>query len=318
MIDIFNNENASMLTDLHIPSTYYANKSITYQYWFRSLLHKIDSSIVFKNLPENWPNDFFMFCLWARGFVGVFKTNRSDLEKYGENGIVFQPCILSKPDFYYQPSEAYIANPFYENSKPLIVHKDIEILKITPDFLGVFDILNYYAEKLAEISKSIDMGLLNAKTPMLLSASNEAQAATLKKIYDKIQAGESLIIYDDILSDSDEIMPRKEPFESWFNNFKDTYIVTDLLDNMQTILNSFYTEIGLPVSLEKKERLVTTEADFSIAQSQARIACWYETITESLEVINKKFNLNIEVEYARTSNPDGDRNGLESREQIDR
>lgn len=311
MIDIFNNENASMLTDLKIPSTYYEKKSLVYQYWFRSLLHKIDSSLVFKNLPEGWSNDFFMFCLWALGFVGVFKTNRSDLKAYGENGIVFQPCTISKPDFYYQPSEAYICNPFYQNTKPLIIHKDIEILKLTPDFRGVFDILDFYAGKLSEICKGIDMGLLNAKTPMILSASNEAQALSLKKIYDKVQAGESLIVWDDEMFNSDEIMPRKEPFEAWTNNFKDTYIVTSLLTDMQTILNSFYTEIGLPVSLEKKERLVTSEADFSIAQSQARIACWYETIQESLEIINKKYNLNIEVEYARTNDIDGDRDGIE-------
>ena len=171
--------------------------------------------------------------------------------------------------------------------------------------------MDFYAGKLSEICKGIDMGLLNAKTPMILSASNEAQALSLKKIYDKVQAGESLIVWDDEMFNSDEIMPRKEPFEAWTNNFKDTYIVTSLLTDMQTILNSFYTEIGLPVSLEKKERLVTSEADFSIAQSQARIACWYETIQESLEIINKKYNLNIEVEYARTNDIDGDRDGIE-------
>ena len=57
--------------------------------------------------------------------------------------------------------------------------------------------------------------------------------------------------------------------------------------------------------------MITSEADFASAQSQARIACWVETLRESLEIINKKFNINIEVEYAREINDNGDREGAE-------
>ena len=264
-------------------------------------------------MPKGWNNDFFMFCLWIRGYVAVFDTKRSDLKEYGEDGILFQPCIAGgELDFYYQPSIATIANPRYEAE--LKIHKDCELLKLTPDCFyafGVLDILDYYASKLAEISKSIDMGLINAKMPMILTASSEAQSATLKKVYDKVQSGQSLVIWDDLF-DGDEIMPRKDPFEFWSNDFKKTYLVTTLLEDMQTILNSFYNEIGLPVSLEKKERLITSEADFSKAQSQARIACWYETLNECLELINEKYNTNIEVTINASENDDtGDRERIE-------
>ena len=311
MFDLFDHseEQTSLLTNLHIPSTYYSNKTLEYKYWFRSLLHKIDSALVFSGLPKNWNNDFFMFCLWIRGYVAIFESKRTDLKDFGEDGILFQPCFAGgELDFYYQPTIANIANPHYEAA--LKIHKDCEILKLTPDAFyrfGVLDILDYYASKLAEISKSIDMGLINAKMPMILTASNEAQSATLKKVYDKVVSGQSLVIYDDLL-DNDEIIPRKDPFEFWNNDFTKTYLVTTLLQDMQTILNSFYNEIGLPVAIEKKERLITSEADFTKAQSQARIACWYETITECLELINSKYNLNIEVNINASENDDiGDR-----------
>lgn len=307
MFDIFNltNEQISLLENMQIPSTYYNNKTIEYKYWFRSLMHKIDSALVFSGLPEGWNNDFFMFCLWIRGYVAVFNSNRSDLMRFGKNGILFQPCIAGgELDFYYQPSIATIANPHYEAA--LKIHDECELLKLTPDCFykcGVLDIIDFYASKLAEISKSIDMGLINAKMPMILTASNEAQSATLKKVYDKVQRGESLVIYEDLF-DGDEIMPRKDPFEFWNNDFTKTYLVTTLLEDMQTILNSFYNEIGLPVAVEKKERLITSEAEFTKAQSQARIACWYETINECLELINKKFNTNIEVTINASENDD--------------
>nr|DAU46120.1 MAG TPA: upper collar protein [Caudoviricetes sp.] len=290
----FSNDFINIMENLSIPNTYWKERSFEYQYWFRSLLHKIDSALIFKNLPSGWNNDFFMLCLWFRGYVAVFPTARKDLEQYGK-GVLFSVCTLSGYDFYFQPNKVLINNPMYEAT--LEIGKQAELLKLTPDYCGIFDILDYYASKLAEISKSIDMGILNAKTPVILTAINESQSETLKKVYDKIQKGESLVIYKNY-DNSNEIQTTKDPFEAWTQNLKETYIVTDLLENMQTILNSFYMEIGLPVASEKKERLITSEVEFNNRQSQARISCWYETLSECLKTINKKYNLNIEVDYA--------------------
>lgn len=304
-----NERQINILENIKCPNTYWKRGTKTYRYWFRSLLQKIDSSLTFENLPEGWDDDFFHLVLWARGYAAVFDTNRKDLKKYGP--ILFQPCTIAGFDFYYQPTTAIIANPKYEAE--LEVGKQCELLKLTPDFWGVFDIIDFYATQLAELSKGIDMGLKNTKMPMILSASNEAQAATLKTVYDKVEQGESLVIYKDI-EDSDEIIPRKNPFEAWNQDFKQTYIVHNLLEDMQLILNNFYCEIGLPVAVEKKERLVTSEADFASAQSQARISCWATTLEESLTKINKHFGTNITVEVAheREDNPSGDGESSES------
>ena len=306
-MNFLNEENINLLESLEIPNTYWNNKTLEYKYWFRSLLQKIDSALIFKGLPKGWNEDFFHLCLWVRGFVSVFETNRKDLLKYGEDGIVFQPCHLSGYDFYYQPTTCNISNPFY--TKNLIIGKECEILKLTPDYRSVLDIIDFYASLLSECTKSIQMGLVNAKVPLILSANTQGQAETLKKVYDKVQAGETIIIWKNTdLDDSDgEVIPSKEPFEAWTQDFKDSYIVTPLLENMNTLLNSFYNEIGIPVSVEKKERLITSETEFSNAQSQARIACWVETLNECLKVINERYNLNIEVEHASTNNLD--RNG---------
>ena len=317
MLDFFSENTVDLLNGMQIPSTYYKDKSIEYRYWFRSLIHKIDSSIIFKGLPKGWSNDFFMFCLWVRGYVLIFKTDRKDLQIYGENGIVFNPCYVSGYDFYYQPTKATVANPHMpvKFSYTFDLQKDnAALLKLTPDFWGVLDIIDYYASKLAELSKGIDMSIINSKFGLIASASNEAQAATLKSIMDELQKGNPLVVYKDQLKESDEIIPRKEPFEIWVQELKKNYILTEQLQDFQTILNSFYTEIGLPVAIEKKERMITSEADFASAQSQARIACWVETLRECLEIINTKFNTNIEVEYAREINDIGDREGAKPSE----
>lgn len=288
---MFDERYIELLESMKVPNTYWKNKSIEYRYWFRSLLQKMDSALIFDGLPENWSQDFFLFCLWALGYVAVFDTARW--------GVAFQPCTLSGFDFYYQPTKAIVANPLYQ--KEFNIHKDCEILKLTPDFRGVFDIVDYYATQLAEASKGINVGLINAKMPLVLTASNAAQAETLKKVYDKVQNGESLVVWKDLTDQFSEVIPRKDPFEVWNQDYKQTYIVTNLLTDLQTILDSFYMEIGLPVStVDKKAHMLNAEANFNEAQSQARISCWVQTLDESFERINKMFGLNLSVQMAET------------------
>lgn len=290
---MFDERYISILESLKIPNTYWKDQTYEYKYWFRSLLHKVDSSLTFKGLPKSWSQDFFLMCLWWLGFVGVFKS-----ERFGdfETQMAFQPGWPSGFDFYYQPTTFQVSNP--KLTKDFTVHKDLEILKLTPDFCGIVDIIDFYARKLAELSKGIDMGLINAKMPMIMTANNQAQAASLKAVYDKVQAGETLVVWKDETDHFDEVIPRKDPWETWTNDFKSTYIVSELLENLQTILNSFYMEIGLPTILnDKKAHTLNAEADMQSAQSQARIACWVQTLNESFDQIERTFGLRLEVEY---------------------
>ena len=294
---LFNERNINLLESIHVPNTYYNNRTVEYKYWFRSLLQKIDSAIIFENLPAGWNEDFFHICLFAFGFVGVFKPASTreavELAKYGK--VLFNPGTIQGFDWYYQPKTFRVSNPntgIGAFNKEFTIGKDCELIKLTPDFGTILDVIDFYASRLAEISKGIDIGLINAKMPVILTAKNEAQAETLKKVYDKVQQGESLVVWKNI-SDGDEIIPSKDPFESFVNDYQKTYIVHNLLEDAQIILDSFYTEIGLPVAIEKKERLITSEADFASAQSQARISCWLETLKESLEKVNTMFGTSI-------------------------
>lgn len=291
---MFDERQIAILQNMTVPNTYWNLKSQQYQYWFRSLLQKIDSCLVFNNLPKDWSQDFFLLCLWARGYVAVFESARFGDK---ETGIAFQPCTVSGYDFYYQPTKAIVSNPLYQ--KELTIHQDCEILKLTPDFNGCWDIIDHYATQLAELTKGINVGLINAKMPVVVTADSMAESEKLKKVYDKVQAGESLVVWKEDTNHFDkEIMPRKNPFEDAFlNDFQKTYIVGELLENMQTIMDQFYMEIGLPVSnSDKKAHMLNAEADMSNAQAQSRVSCWVNTLNESLDLINTHFGTNMEVE----------------------
>ena len=67
---------------------------------------------------------------------------------------------------------------------------------------------------------------------------------------------------------------------------------------MQTILNSFDNEIGIPtVPYEKKERMVQSEAESRQVDSKARVTVWVETLNRGFNGINNLFNTNMKAKY---------------------
>lgn len=276
------------LIEGHInPSQVKSYNNATYAFWERALFQRA-CSVLEINLPDTWQGaikDFFFYCLFKLGYVAVFDT-----AKYG---ISFQPCTLSGYNFYYQPIRALISNPLY--NADLEIGKDCELIKLTPDYMGIWDIISYYAEKLSTLDNAINMSLINNKFAFALGAKNKAAAQALKKIFDKINAGEPTIIFDK------EIVSQREGNEPWNflerHNLKDSYLTTMQLQDMQTLLNNFDTEIGIPtLPFQKKERMITSEAESKVIDATSRSIIWLETLTSSLKLVNDRFNLNITAE----------------------
>ena len=274
------------------PSMVKSYNNRTFGYWERSLFQRACSVMDF-DLPDEWNGsirDFFHFCLFRYGFVAISKND--------EYGYFFQPCSLNGFNFYYQPVEAIISNPKMEAR--FTIGKECELLKLTPDYMGIWDIICYYAEKLSVLDNAINMSLINNKFAFLLGARNKAAGEALKKMLDKVNKGEPAVIYDmKLLNDPTD---KDVPFQEWRrDNLKDSYLTTDQLKDFQTILNNFDTEVGIPtIPYEKKERMVTTEAESRIIDSTSRSLVWYETLTASINAIKELYpdiKLDVDLRY---------------------
>ena len=275
--------------------------SITYAYWQRSLFQRAISTIDFTGLPDHWQasvKDFFYWCIFAYGYVGVFNA-----EKFG---LSFQPGALYGFDFYYQPTEFIVANP--KLNKRFKIHKDCEIIKLTPDYRGIFDIISYYAMLLSALDSGINMSIVNNKFAYMMGAKNKAAAETLKKIFDKIAAGEPAVIFDQSLLPNDP-QSKDEPYTFLErSNLKQSYLTTDQLMDRSTLLASFDAEIGIrALPYNKKERLVTAEAESREQDSTARLMVWKATLDSSLKLVNDMFGTDIKAEltYDKEGEEDG-------------
>lgn len=265
------------------PSSVKAYNNKSFGYWERSLFQRLTSVIDFE-LPEGWTGkvkDFFLYCLYRFGFVAISKD--------AEHGQYFQPCALSGYNFYYQPTKAIITNPDLKESLNLQIGEECELLKLTPDYMGAWDIIWYYAEKFSNLDNAINMSLINNKYPFMIGAKNKTASAALKKMMDLANKGEPLVIYDmKLINDPND---KDFPFQVWDRgNLKQSYLTTDQLNDFRTIMYNFDAEIGIPTpNFEKKERMVTNEADLQTYDSCARSLTWINTITGSIESIKELY-----------------------------
>lgn len=275
----------NLVNGTYTPSETHNADDFNYWYWFRCLFQRATSIIDIK-LPETFRAediDFFYYCLFKYGYVVFFNSTNF--------GFCFQPCTLNGFDFYYQPTDAIVTNPALIDSLELKIHQNCELLKLTPDYLGVWDIIDYYAKKLANMSTSFDMTVENSKVAFVLSGKTKSAIQTLKKIVDKISQGITTIVFDArVVKPSEDV----EPFTWLTRNAKDSYVGNQLLQDFQTVLNMFDREIGIPtIPYEKKERMVDFESKSAIIDSSSRLATWMKTLQASIDDVNQMFNTNI-------------------------
>lgn len=280
----------------------YNNK--TFAFWERALFQRAQSVLDFE-VPVEWDGkvkDFFLYCLFKYGFLII-----SENEEFGQ---FFQPGTLSGFDFYYQPRLAIIANPLL--SAELRIGEECELLKLTPDYMGVWDIIWYYAEKLSVMDNAINMSLINNKFAFFLGARNKTASNALKKMLDLVNKGEPAVVYDmKLLNDPTD---KEMPFQQWQrDNLKNSYLTTDQLADFQTLLNNFDAEVGIPsIPYQKKERMVTDEATMRKFDAKARSLTWFNTLKTSIDDIKKLYpdiNLDVKLHYDETEGTPQDIDG---------
>lgn len=266
------------------PSTIHVKETGLSWYFKRYLIQKIISVFKFEGIPENWATDYFLYTLFVFGYCAVINTN-----KYG---VIPQHCTLSGYNIYYRPNRAIITNPLFKRTIEARIGRDTELVRMSPDWCGVWDIVEYYADLMALTSETIAVNLINSKFSYVFAAEDKTSAESLKKLYDQITSGEPAVFPDKKLFNDDGS-------PSWLmfaQNLKQNYIAGDLLEDLAKIDSRFNTEIGIPnVNIAKASGVGAAEVMANNIDTQSKVALWLDTIRESLERVNDMFGLNISV-----------------------
>lgn len=267
------------------PSTVHVRDTGLQRYFARYLLQKTLS--VFKwDMPKTWSRNYLLYTLYCWGYVAVINTDKF--------GVIPQQCTLGGFDVFYQPKFATVANPLLRGIINPVIGKQCELLRLQPDYGGVMDIVNFYADMLALSAETASTNLLNSKLAYVFASDGKAGAESFKKLYDQIASGEPAAYIDKNLYRDDGT-----PTWNFFNqNLKETYIAGDILNDMRLWEMKFDNEIGIPTTnTTKKERLITDEANSAIEESRTKAQLWLDELQESCKKINNMFGIRLWVDW---------------------
>lgn len=260
------------------PSTVHcANANLTW-YFRRYLIQKAISVFKWK-MPETWDPDFFRYALYARGYLAIVRTDKF--------GVIPTLCTLGGFNVFYRPLWAVITNPLLSGIMQPYIDKQCVVIRLQPDYGSIMDLVNYYADMLSLCAEATGINLVNSKLAFAAGARSKAAAESLKKMYDQVQAGNPLVVFDKDLSEDD-----KPLFEFFVQNLQNTFISPDILLVMRKIEQEFLTKIGLPnANTDKKERLTTDEVNANNGETLALADLWLETINRECAKARKMFGL---------------------------
>lgn len=275
---------AEMLTNQSItPNTVITQNTGLCRYYRRYLLQKVISVFKF-DLPEEWDRDYFLYVLYGLGYIGIVDTF--------EFGVIPQRCGLMGYNVFERPRKAIFTNPLY-NTLEKTIGVDCVVVKLTPDYWGVMDLVNQYAELMALTLSGISVNILNSRLAYVFYADSKAAAESYKDLFDKVTSGEPAVVLNT------KALPKGgnlKPWEPFSQNLKNTYIAPEMLESLRSIENQFATDVGLPnTNYNKKERMNVDEVNANNAETGTRCELWLDSIQKGFEQANKMFGLNLKV-----------------------
>lgn len=260
------------------PSTVHVKNTDLAQFFKRYLLQEAMAPFEFK-LPDHWARNYFLYILYVIGNIGVLET-----DKYGA---IPQHGTPSGFNVFYQPFRYLIYNPLLRtNNDGYIIGEECSVIKLEPDWCGLYDIVDYYGDLMALTAETAGVNVLNSKLSYIFGASNKAQAETLKKLYDNIASGEPAQFTDKSLFD-DEGRLMVTMFEQ---NVGQNYIADRLLETLRTLREMFMSDIGIPnANTRKRERMSLDEVNVNNFETRSKCSIWLDTMRKGFEETREMF-----------------------------
>ena len=265
-------------------------------YWERSFFQRCRSIIEFDGLPEagagqiGWDYDAFMYQLFRMGYAVVFRS-----KKYG---MVVQPGTPTGYGLQYQPRGMNITTQFFNFGRPLEIGTECGVIKLTPDYRGIWDIITKYAVEMQHAEVAIRQSALNSRFAYGAFAKDDNQKRSLELLFQRLANGEPAIVVNNELkrpmdAKSTDGGAYELPIMQIDRDLSKNFILPELMEFRRTILMDFYRELGIKVQPDKKERLNVNESQSADAETFNRREVWRICLEKSLDEVNRMYGTDI-------------------------
>lgn len=233
------------------------------------------------NLPDTMNSRYLEMCLYYNGQAALLYD-----EDYGF--INTQAADSGYINIYGLPTKINCYSYSYNKMRELYVPNtnlpaEEECILVMNNFQRVptASTISLYAERLAEAQRAADVNIKAQKTPILL-LTDKNQELTLRNMYAQYD-GNSPVIYGDrnVLAD--------KPIDSINTNAE--FVANDIRTYMEGIWNDFLCFLGINNLNEKKERLITSEANTNNELVNLNMQSYLIPRKQACKEFNDKFGL---------------------------
>lgn len=141
--------------------------------------------------------------------------------------------------------------------------------------------INLFAYRLAEAQRTADVNIKSQRTPILITT-DQKQYFTLKKMYEEYDGNTPAIFADKNVITPDALKAMKTDAP---------YIADKIMDYQREIWNQFLSFIGVNNLAEKRERLITSEADSNNELINLNLQAFLIPRKEACKQFNEKYGL---------------------------
>lgn len=277
--------------------------SDTYFFFWRSLYQRLASHFQWE-VPTHWEKEIFEFTLYGLGFVGVFDTNKYATTPNQKFGIIPAVSTVSGIGPQLQPTKIRTANPHFFMPYSETIYEGAGLIRLTGDYKGILDIVDFYAERLAILYSTIDQSIINTRFAYIVGANSEIAAATLKALFDQRNSGKPLMVFDyeklkTVKPSKTAALETSDPFHFLDLEVGKNYVTDKLLADYRRLMCAFDSEIGIPNNpVDKAERLISNEVESNSADTVARSTFWMDCLERSIKRTKEVFpELQLSVKF---------------------
>ena len=255
------------------------NNNYSWRTYFGRLMELAISTFEWKNLPDSCDERYMELTLFNEGNAVFFKDE--DL------GYLALKCLNNGMlNVYSVPTrrQAWAVNGYNKqlNDKDSVIIWNNRLREPS------WPLVQYYAKRLWEYDRIIDVNIRAQKTPVVIQGT-ENQRLTLENLYKEYDGNAPIIMADKSLDLGSVLKVAKT----------DAPFVSDKIYTLKTQLwNECLTALGISnVSFQKKERLISDEVTRSMGGTIASRWSRLESRQKAADEINKMFGLDIEVNF---------------------